>query len=166
MNFLGLFDVDEFVVLQDLEKIPEMLAKVSPQLSVISLPWVYIKGSESDSRDCFTPLVSMGSNISCGTLNYHVKSFVRPEAVELIANNPHYKYHGKGYFKERLDLFIAKKARGTGAVFRDADFGPMHKRIEEFDKNLHGFTCNWYSGNQQLSTFDEAAKWSSRIKDI
>ena len=78
INFLGLLDVDEFVVLKNHETIPFMLSKVGKNQSVVCIPWIFMNGSDSLSRELLTPLFEICPSLNCGSMSTTVKSFVRP----------------------------------------------------------------------------------------
>ena len=196
VDFLGLIDVDEFVVLNDTDTIPDMLSRVSVHQSVVSLPWVLINASDGTSRDTLSPLFDICPQLDCGSLDKHVKSFVRPAAVELIESDPHSKIPFSGTFQglpsgtrfgpapfwveslegkiyngpvmyhfhfKRLDLYISKRALGTGDVIRTSDFFPMWSWIEDFNNFARDFTCSWKREGILPSVFPNASQWSSKI---
>lgn len=197
ITFLGLLDVDEYVVLKNNASIPHMLARVSPTQSVVSLPWVYINASDSSSRDPSQPLYEVCPQLSCGELNLHVKSFVRPHAVELIVTDPHHKVPSPGTYQglvtghkfpspspfwdipkvpnsynlpviyhfhyKRLDLYINKRAMGTGDSVRDTDFAGPKVWVKDYHKLVRGFKCNWELKHDIPIVFTNAKLWSSKI---
>jgi hypothetical protein len=90
ISYLGLFDIDEYVVLKDGESIIDILDSISGKQSIISIPLVYINGSNRDSFDNYSPLYEVCPMLSCGSLKRRVKSFVRPSNVTINSNDDDY----------------------------------------------------------------------------